>query len=404
MTMPSIIQNVDLAPTVSGFETCAATAGGVAVYTGNWFAAYSTDGGNNFHAISPQDMMKLAGRTFCCDQRVEYVPNIDSIAWILLSQPENSAIMLAVARPGEIAGSNGRNWTYYVITPSTFRLQSDSFDYPQISFGNKYLYLTANKMGSGGAIVARFPLDQIGNRATMFGQFITTDQQYVCPCHNTLDVGWFGTFKSDSEVRVFTWEEDPAALVFPFDVNIATVPTTDFSSFTKEGDDWLPPTSKVQSIITGAARSRQHLFLAWSAGRKYASGEASPFTQPHIEWVQIDVPTKTLVTQRYIWNPAFGFAWPSLAANGDQDTKIALSCCFGGGDLYPQHAVGVIGDPPLLATTSGRSAGAGGHYNDVRMCFPNTNQFVAAGFVAAKNGDPPVVADHPHYIIFQPGA
>jgi hypothetical protein len=75
------------------------------------------------------------------------------------------------------------------------------------------------------------------------------------------------------------------------------------------------------------------------------------------------------------------------------------------GNFYPQHGVGILGDPPLLATTSGQSAGAGGHYNDVKMCFPNTSQFVAAGFVAAKdNSRPPRIFDHPHYIIFERGA
>ena len=398
--MAQIVQNIDLAPTHTGLETCAANAGDVAFYTGNWFAAYSTDGGNSFDAISPFDMMQFAGRNFCCDQRVEFIPSINTFAWVLLSV--EGPLMLALASPGDIKNTDGRKWTYYDITPSAFRLESDTFDFPQISFGHDYLYLTVNTIGSGGAIVARFPLNQIGERATIFGQFIKTDQWMVCPCHNTRDVGWFGTFKSDSEIRVFTWEEDPNAWVFWFDVDIATVPTIDFSSLTPDGDDWLPPTSKIQSNITGAARARNHLWLAWSAGRKYANEEASPITQPHIEYVIIDVPQKTLAAQRYIWNSQFGFAWPSLAANWDEDTKIALSFCYGGGNLYPQHGVGILGDPPLLATTSGRSAGAGGHYNDVRMCFPNTSQFVAAGFVSAKdNSTPPKIFNHPHYVIFE---
>jgi hypothetical protein len=188
-------------------------------------------------------------------------------------------------------------------------------------------------------------------------------------------------------------------------VNIATVPWLDFSSYTPDREDWLDPNTKIQNNITGAARSRNLLWLAWSAGKKYGDGRASPITQPHIEYVAIDVPQKTLaanwVAQRYLWNPQFGFAWPSLAANGDQDAKIALSFCYGGGNLYPQHGVVILSDLPLqlVGTTSGRSRGAGGHYNDVRMCFPNTSQFVAAGFVQAKdNRNPPV--NEPHYIVF----
>jgi hypothetical protein len=400
--MTTIFQNVDLAPTNTGFETCAANAGDVAFYTGNWFAAYSVNAGNSFNAVDPYDMMKnLPGQTFCCDQRVEYIPTIDTFAWVLLSN--EGTIMLAVASPSDIASSNGRKWWYYKLDSSTFRLGDDGFDYPQISFGRRYLFLTANPRS--GAIIARFPLTEIGQRATIFGQFIKADTPYVCPCHNTGNVAWFGALKSDSEVRVYTWEDDTAAWVFWFDRDITTIPNTDFSSFTRDGDDWLPPTSKIQSIVTGAARAGDRLWLAWSAGRKYANGQASPITQPHIEYVIVNVPQKAVEVQRYIWNRNFAFAWPSLAGNWGwqiQDPKIAMSFCFGGGrDLYPQHAVSILGDPPSLATTSGRTAGAGGHYNDVRMCFPDTRRFVAAGFVTAKdNSNPPNKVNHPHYVIF----
>jgi hypothetical protein len=402
--MTTIFHNADLAPTNTGFETCVAAADNVVFYTGNWFAAYSTDGGDTFDAVSPYKMMELIpGQTFCCDQRTEYIPQIDTLVWVL--QSKQGTIMLAVASPGDIASSKGRGWWYYNLSPSIFRLGADRFDFSQISYGNKYLYFTANRTNASGAILARFPLDLIEQRATLVGQFYKIDIPFICPCHNTLDVGWFGALESDSEVRVYSWEEDPAAFRSPpSTIAIATVPNTDFSSLTPDGDDWLPPTSKIQSIVTGAARTRDRLYLAWSAGRKFANGEASPIPQPHIEYVAIDMAQKVVEVQRYIWNRDFAFAWPSLAGNWGwqiQDHKIALSFCFGGGDRYPQHAVGILGEPPNLATTSGRTAGAGGHYNDARMYFPDTSRFIAAGFATAKdNSTPPTTVHHPHYVIF----
>jgi hypothetical protein len=405
--MVQILQNTDLAPKITGIETCAACARDVAFYTGNWFAAYSGDSGHTFSRVSPKQMMQTAGYTFCCDQRIEYVPRIDTFVWVLLS--EEGPLMLAVASPGELRNSSGKSWTYYDITPTTFRLRREStFDYPQIAFGDHYLYLTVNAVETGQSVITRFPLNELGDRATLHGQHIKVDWWYVGPCHNTREEGWFGVLKSDDAIRVYKWNEAPAAPVAHFDFPIATIPSADFSSLTPDGDDWLPPTSKINSAISGAARSGNTLWFAWSAGRKYANDEMSPYPHPHIEYIAISIldfgiGQVSTAIQDSIWNPDFAFAWPSLAASPVLDGIVGVSCCFGGGRRYPQHAVGILGTRKVTATTSGKSAGAGGHYNDVRLCFPQTDRFVASGFHTAKdNSNPPKFLNRVKYVIFKP--
>jgi hypothetical protein len=406
--MTQILKNSDLAPKISGIETCAACVRDIAFYTGNWFAAYSIDSGTTFGQVSPYAMMQTAGFTFCCDQRIEYVPRIDTFVWVLLSN--EGPLMLAVASPDEVRNSKAKAWTYYVIKPETFRIRGeDTFDYPQISFGDNYLYLTVNSVGTNQAVITRFPLEELAQRATLHGEHVKVSSWFVCPCHNTREAGWFGVAQSDSEIRVFKWDEPPGAPVKHFDFPIATVPTTEFSSFTRDGDDWLPPTSKINSSISGAARTGNTVVFAWSAGRKYANGEASPFPHTHIEYIEISIfdfgiGQASFATQHSIWNPDFAFAWPSLAASPTLEGKVAISCCFGGGrDRYPQHAVGILGTHKVTPTTSGKSAGAGGHYNDVRLCFPDTGQFVASGFHTAKdNSNPPKLENRPKYVIFSP--
>ena len=406
--MAQIVQNTDIAPTIDGFEPCAVRGYDVALYTVNWNAAFSTDAGNTFSSLNPADLLPNGGEKYFCDQRVEFVPSIDTFAWVILRISDEGPFVLAFASPDEIRNSAGRHWTRYLVTPALFGHPGSTFDYPQVSFGHNYFYLTVNLVGGEGdghALIMRMPLGHIAERRTIQVQYITAPHWYLCPSHNTRDVGLFATFNSESQIRVFSWAEDPNAWVFPFDIDVATVPTQDFSSFTPDNDDWLPPTSKIDWQITGAARSRDYLYLAWSAGRLYPDGSPSPIPQPHVEWAQIAIGSWTLLTQRYIWNPEFAFAWPSLAANWELDTAIAISLCWGGGQKYPQHAVGTIypGGYPLLSTTSGRTAGAGGHYNDVRMDYPDSHQFIAAGFVAAKdNATPPNVLDHPHFVVVAP--
>ena len=398
--MTEIVQNVQLTP--QGLETSAANAFDMAMLTANYFAAFSTDAGTTFTTISPYGMMSLAGDTFCCDQRVEYIPSIDTFTWVLLAA--EGPIMLAVASGEEIRRSSGRAWTYYHLTNATFRLQNDRFDYPQVSFGRSFLYLTFDLLVGGGAIVARFPLSDIKQRTTLTGRFLKTPESFVCPCQNTLEEGWFGTLQSDSKIRVLRWSEASTS-VNSFVVDIATVPNTDYSTMTPDNTDWLPPASKIQANITGAARNRNHLWLAWCAGKKYADGTPSPIPQTHVELAMIDMASQSLTAQRYIWNRGFAFAWPSLAGNWGWDVseaQVAIALSWGGPSDYPQHAVGLLGDPPLMSTTTGRTAGSGGHFNDVRMSYPDVDQFVAAGAVAPKDtSNPPVVTNSVNYVTFR---
>jgi hypothetical protein len=402
-----IIQNLDLAPTQQGIETCAVASGDVALYTGNWFAAYSIDSGHTFRTLNPKDMMRQVGYTFCCDQRVEYMPSISTFVWELLSM--EGPLMLAVASPDQITSSHGLRWTRYVVTPAMLGFENTTFDFPQLSFGTRYLYLTANLIpdgeGTSTAFIMRLPLNAIQERATIPAQFVQTPEWMVCPCHNTKGVGWFATLNSDSLIRVYSWEEPANAPVSWFDVNIATVPSTNFDSDSPDGDGWLQATSKIQSNITGAARSDENLFLAWSAGKTYSNGVPSLIPQSHIELANIDLGMKSLKEQRYIWNPNYAFAWPSLAANWGSPPAIGISFAWGGGlSNYPQYGVGTVYPRQhLLSPPSGLTIGSGGHYNDIRMNFPNTDQFVATGFVQTKDRSvPPNVMNRPHYMILAP--
>ena len=395
--MIHLSRNVDLAPKIKGLETAAANAFDVAFLTANWTAAFSLDSGKKFTAISPYDLLKPLGLTFCCDQGVTYEPRINSFLWVLLST--EGPIVMAVASPEQIGDSKGLSWTIYQIPPSAFRRENEAFDYPDVSFGDNFVYMTANLTNKGGALIVRMPIGDIAARTTINARYaFISDSSFICPAQLTGERGWFGAMQTASSLRVFSWRESSLSLEPPFDVPIATVPTDDFHSFTPDAEDWLPDTSKISFEVTGAARSGQELWLAWSAGRKISGRTDNAVPQPHIEIAVVNIQTRKLIRQRYIWNPDFAFAWPSLAANPAQE--VAMSFAWGGGPFYPQHAVGILkGREDFVSTTSGPSTGSGGHYVRVRMAFPNVDEFVAGGWVAVK--DKGKVTNHPHYVVFR---
>jgi hypothetical protein len=400
--MMRINQNVDLAPTLTGWETAAANAFDVTVFTANWTAGVSLDSGHTFTSINPNDAAKTVGDTFCCDQSVTYVPRINTFVWAILSN--EGPIILAVASPEQIRDSKGLAWTLYHLTPRTFHFEKDDFDYPDVSFGDDYLYITFNSDQQGGAIIVRYPLQQIGDRQTLIGQFVhLTDVSYISPAQLTGDHGWFGVMKDTSTLRVYGWAQTPSARVTHFDVPIPTVPTEDWSSITPDGDDWLPPTSKIDWSVTGAARAGQELWLAWSGARRVAGQRENAFPHPHIGLAVISLQGSHLIRVRHLWSRDHAYAWPSLAATPGQE--VGISYAYGGNGKFPQHGVGTLRRQwDFQLTTSGRSTGSGGHFVRVRMGFPNVDEFVAGGYVALKDAKHPEdlskVVNHPHYVLF----
>jgi len=399
-----IAQNGDLAPTLGGWETAAANAFDIAFFTANWTAGASFDFGHTFTRVSPYDLVKAAGNTFCCDQSITCIPRINTFVWVLLSI--EGPIVMAVASPDQIRDSRGRSWTFYHLTPRTFHFKNDEFDYPDVAFGDNFLYLTFNSQKQGGAIILRYPLQQIGEKTTIAGQFVHfTDPSYIGPAQLTGDRGWFGTRLNSATLRVYGWAETQSAGITHFDVPVATVPSEDWSSLTPDEEDWLPPSSKIDTAVTGVARAGPELWLAWSGARKISGRDQNAFPHPHIGIAVISLQGRRLIAQKYLWSRDHAYAWPSLAAN--PALEVGISFAYGGGRTRGlQHGVGTVRRKwESMLTTSGRTTGSGGHFVRIRTSFLNVDDFVAGGYIALKDpkrpDSPTKVVNHPHYVVFR---
>jgi hypothetical protein len=381
---------------IQGWETCAASAGDVVMYTGNWMAAYSVDGGATFSAIDVGAVCKRKGQDFVSDQIVIYVPSIDNFCWIIQTIQGN--YVLAVATPDEIKGSHGTFWWSWLIPAANFGVPGGVFDYPELAVGNSYLYLTCNISSS--SIALRLSLTDLRSRGYLHFLYLSFPVLWPRPVHSCLETGYIVMQNSASSLRVYSWPETSQDSTY-FDVDLAwTIPTLNFPVSTPGGDVWLGPTSKVDWHLYSATRTGSRIWVAWNGGRRIQGQSKDSFNFPHIGLAVIDIQSRKLVNQTAIANGGFGFAWPALATNAAGD--VGLSFCWGGNQLYPQHGVGMLTGPGkgLVATTSGPSAGAGGHYVSLRPRFPDTSTFCAAGFNQPKGKDGSVKSD-PHYIVFK---
>lgn len=383
----NIVQNTALRPLIrlddgDGWETSVGQAFDTVFYTSNYFAAMSADGGHSYRRVSPFDLASSVGHAFCCDQVAHYVPAANMMVWILLAA--DGPVLMGLASPDEVVSSGGRAWTVYVLDGPVFGWRREALlDYPQVSFGDNFLYLTFNPDG-GGAVICRFAVSELRRRDTLhFQYYMAGGNWYVCPCEMSGDRGLFVVQNSTSQLRVFVWPENSNSISW-HDINVPTIPTEDWIIRTPDGAEWLSPGSKIDTSVTGAARRRGELWAAWSGARRVADRQQGSFPHPHIGVAVINIQSMTLTQQRYLWNPEHAFAYPSLA--GNPAGEIALTFMWGGDRHYIQHGVGFLtGTTELWSTTANDAITGGGHYITARMAFPETDRFIAAGYNSPRH-------------------
>ncbi len=158
---PPIVPNSTTAADISGAES-----GSVVMSSGNWYAVYSTDSGSTFTSINPTTVFdNTADGGFCCDQIILYAPSIDRFLWLMqFSTGSNgkNRLRIAAASPETVTSSKCTSWTYWdltsdalgVVTTTTDATQKNPIhwlDYPNMSLGDNYVYISIDNVGAGGA-------------------------------------------------------------------------------------------------------------------------------------------------------------------------------------------------------------------------------------------------------------
>jgi len=329
----------------------------------NWTAAYSTNG-VNFTPVDPTTVFPKDAVGFCCDQVVQFVPSIDRFIWLL----QGNGYRLAAASPSDIINFGGTAWTYWNLTPSVFGQPTENFDYPDLSVGDNYLYISWDAGGPKGCDcghqVVRTSLAGI-----QAGGTISID--YTDPknggsswgSHLMQDTGneifWAGQDNS-SQMRIFSLMEGSNTYYWQT-LGVATwANNSPLKSLTPDGQNWIDflmnPTKQnpgggfPNNSAIGATRSGRQIWFAWSAGTD------NNFPKPHIEMVAITAdqnqpPDLNLSQQVQVWNSGFAFAYPALATNACTG-EIGMSLETGGGGNYENHGVGFWGDFTVYVTTN----------------------------------------------------
>lgn len=387
-------------------EPSVAVRGQEVLYTANWFAAFSRDGGATFTYLNPYTTFPASSfGPFCCDQVAIYDPRHDLMIWFLqyVNDSQGNIIRIAVSKGNDIAA---QNWYYYDFSPQGVGNWSQQwFDYPELALGEKYLYVTTNVFSTAGsftrAVILRLPLAELSQYAGFqYSHYATQDVGSIRPVQGAGSTMYFGAHRSVASIRTFSWPENSANLTMD-DVVVQQWRDSVRVAPGPDGRDWL---GRADGRITAAWLSGDNIGFAWTASQD------SQYAYPHVRVAILNCSTKAIVAQPHLWNPNFAYAYPAAAPNAAGIVGLAVH--YGGNFLHPNHAVGTLAAPSasgpwtwdLVEVARGDHGPTGnrwGDYLSVRPHGRHRSTWVATGFTL--EGGPQRTDVVPRYVHFGRG-
>jgi hypothetical protein len=379
--------------------------GQVAVYTGNWYAATSPDGGNTFQYLDPATVFKQfdpPGSQFCCDQVVNYIPQIDMFVWLLQYGPDtgDNIQRLAIASSADVVQGK---WRLFDITTQLLGVQGAFMDFPDLAVGANFLYVTTNIFGPGnkaGSAVMRLPISGIQNGQVTAQKFVSFDLQSFRVAQNCSNVAFFAAHQDTSTLQVFSWDE---AQDMPVGTSVGVsrwIGGNGYQSRCPDGRRWL---DRADPRITGATLAGTELWFAWSVdtGSNQRPG-------PFVQIARIDSANRTLLENINIFDPDSAICYGALSTN--TNNEVAISYFIGGGPKFPSHVVGILTGTrkdvliaasdrgPLPDPQSGN--GEWGDFLTIRPVFPSRKLFAATGYTMKGQGDGSNRDCTPRFVVF----
>ena len=364
----------------------------VVMYTGNWYAARSADGGQTFQYLDPftafPDPPNLG---YCCDQVVNYIAKIDTFVWLLQYGPktgpdQDNIQRLAFAKSDDVAAGK---WRLFDITTQNLGLAGQFLDFPDLALSENFLYVTSNVFNpqgqSAGAVVVRMPIADIDAGAPTAQTFPSTDLNSFRVAQNCGTKAYFATHADTSTLRVFTWDEGQAQPT-PSDVGVARwIGGQGYQSRMPDGQRWL---DRIDSRITGATfvttQTGPEIWFAWSVDQG-----SNQRPNAFVQIARIDANNLTLLDNVNVFDANAATAYGALSSN--TDGEVGISYMIGGPQQFPSHMVGILTNTrkDLLAGAGDRGPADAqwGDYLTVRPLFPGQKLFAATGYTMKGAGD-----------------
>ena len=382
-------------------ESSVAETGKNVFYTGNWFAARSTNGGQGWTYINPAATMS----EFCCDQVTLHDESRNMLLWYRQgSRNSNGANRFRLS----VSTDGGGSFCAYDVYPTNTNSgwTNQWWDYPHLQLGADYLYITTNMFDNSSSpqwtrtVMLRFPLDNLRACSSFSYNYLATTSWFTwVPVQGADHVMYFAsnwpTSAPYNRISVWRWYEDQTSTT-------STVYTAPSWSRTGRNQavcgstnaNWAARTD--DRLLTGARymlhnsnyKEPGRMVLGWWWNVKQGSGFGQPYINGFTIYENNLTPLSGAQGRPYLWNPSTCFLYPSAAANKRGDLALVFDASTGS-NMNPSVAYAIADDftavPPgftyyIAQTSNARpSDNVWGDYNTVRAFLPTQDTWVGAG-------------------------
>jgi hypothetical protein len=381
-------------------EPTAISVDNAVFYTGNWFAAKSTDGGSTFSYISPYTFFPSVNGGFCCDQVTAYAPSQNMALWGLQYIDAGGTNTLRVARAIGGAGISNNSWVYWDLRPQITGFGANVwFDYPSFAVGATNLYITTNAFSTlagtpfVGNVMIRIPLSQLAAGGTINFSYLVTSVWTLRPTDGAGTTMYIGSQTTSSVMRIYRWA-DASGTIFWDDVNLNAYNFLNRNGVatSPDGTNWA---LRADSRVTTGYLANGVIGFMWSARQ----GGARP--KPYTVHARFSEATRALISQGDIWHTDYAWMYPSTMPNsaGHLAGTLQIGGAASGTFAYPGTQLWVADDiTPLVGPTitapifvsagnDGPNNNAWGDFFSVRRHSTRPRTWVAASHTLSGGGN-----------------
>ena len=389
-------------------EPSVAQAGQNVVYTGNWYAARSTDAGATWSYVNPYADFA----DFCCDQDVVYDKGRDIFLWFRQGVVPFSGTQ-NVFKLG-VSGNGGASFCTYTVAPTNVSgvFTNREFDYPHLALSNNFLYISTNMFFTGGdfdqMLLLRWPLDALATCSGFSYSFWGASTGWTwTPVENGVTTQMYlGDHVDTSTFRVYRQPESSTTLFWvDRTIDAWTFTNRDGSCPVLGGRN--PCLRADQRVLSGWVRSlgdgqegEREIGFFWNV----KEGGGFPF--PYVNAAVFRERDQVYTGQPLIWNE--NYAWHYAAAAPNRRGDLGIGVFLFASNANPQYWIGVDDDyngaPPgwevyLAKASSGAPSGdSWGDYIRVRLLDPVGVGWVGTGYFRKFNGV--TTKSKPYFVIF----